>query len=124
MRTPQLAARTVRILAVPLLAAGVNPAVAAAAQTGPPGPAGSLTITGQLFGVAATSASNAWAVGTGSGKTLIVRWNGASWTQVASPSPGSGGSFAGVAATSASNAWAVGYFKPSGPEQALALHCC
>ena len=88
MRTPQLAARTVRILAVPLLAAGVSPAAAAAAQTGPPGPAGSLTITGQLFGVAATSASNAWAVGTSSGKTLIVHWNGASWTQVASPSPG------------------------------------
>jgi hypothetical protein len=60
---PQFAARIVRILAVPLLLAGVAPAAAAATQTRPPDPAASLTITGQLFGVAATSASSAWAVG-------------------------------------------------------------
>jgi len=109
VRAPQFAIRTVRILAVPLLMAGVAPATVAAAQTRSPDPAAAFTVTGQLFGVAATSATNAWAVGTGSGaKTLILRWNGTSWTQVASPSPGSGGSLARVAATSASNAWAVG----------------
>ena len=47
-------------------------------------------VTGQLTGVAATSARAAWAVGataTGAaGQTLILRWNGASWTQVPSPS--------------------------------------
>jgi len=37
-----------------------------------------------LFGVAATSASNAWAVGqaaslSGPTKTLILRWNGKTW---------------------------------------------
>jgi hypothetical protein len=33
-----------------------------------------------LFGVAAVSASSAWAVGNaGAGKTLIERWNGAAW---------------------------------------------
>jgi hypothetical protein len=42
-------------------------------------PAGSA-----FYGVAATSARNAWAVGaTGSGdgptKTLVLRWNGAAW---------------------------------------------
>ena len=57
MHTPKLAARTVRILAVPVLVAGVAPAAAAAAQTRPPGRAASFSITGQLFGVAATSAS-------------------------------------------------------------------
>ena len=39
--------------------------------------------------MAATSASSAWAVGSaGSGKTLILRWNGTAWKQVPSPSPG------------------------------------
>jgi hypothetical protein len=57
-----------------------------------------------LYGVAATSARNAWAVGLVGARTLIVRWNGTAWTK-ASPSPGF---LVGVAATSARNAWAVG----------------
>jgi hypothetical protein len=32
--------------------------------------------------VAATSASNAWAVGYTNGKTLIERWNGTAWKRV------------------------------------------
>jgi hypothetical protein len=65
---------------------------------------------GQLFGVAATSASNAWAVGqdAGNGKTVILRWNGTAWKRVPSPVPAGGGALYAVAATSASNAWAVG----------------
>ena len=44
--------------------------------------------------MAATSASNAWAVG-GYGsilasKTLIVHWNGTAWKQVPSPTPAGG----------------------------------
>jgi len=59
--------------------------------------------------VAATSATNAWAVGFGgNGKTLIVHWNGTAWTRVPSPSPGTFATLSGVAATSATNAWAVG----------------
>jgi hypothetical protein len=43
-----------------------------------PGPAGGSR--GNLSGVSATSARNAWAVGqTSGGKILILRWNGASW---------------------------------------------
>lgn len=50
----------------------------------PPLTQASLHDTGQLFGVAATSAGNAWAVGialpsSGPGKTLILRWNGTTW---------------------------------------------
>ncbi len=65
-----------------------------------------------LYGVAAVSASSAWAVGytttsTGS-KTLILRWNGATWTRIPSPTPGNGGALTGVAASSAGSAWAVG----------------
>ena len=104
--------RSVRLLAVPLLLAGVvagiSPVTAATAWARSPGPAASFTISGALSGVAATSAGNAWAVGsTGSGKALIVRWNGTAWTQVPSPAP-AGSGLSGVAATSATNAWAVG----------------
>jgi hypothetical protein len=78
--------------------------------------------------VAAASASNAFAVGNyraGSAvKSLIVHWNGHTWKQVASPSPGSGSSLTSVAATSASNVWAVGDFSNGGPPQVFAIHCC
>jgi hypothetical protein len=102
VRTPQLATRSVRILAVPLLLAGVAagaaaavPAVARARSQDVPV---SVPSTGQLSGVAATSASNAWAVGyTGSTspKPLIEHWNGTAWTRV--PSPGGASSVAATA---------------------------
>jgi hypothetical protein len=66
----------------------------------PGGPTGS----NYLFAVAATSVTNAWAVGSGN---LIEHWNGTAWTQVPSHNPSPGG-FAAVTATSASNAWAAG----------------
>jgi hypothetical protein len=68
-----------------------------------------------LTGVAAVSASDAWAVGsTGTGlhfNSLILRWDGRSWRRVPSPSVSFGefgNALQGVAATSAANAWAVG----------------
>jgi hypothetical protein len=72
-----------------------------------------------LSGIAVTSPSNAWAVGyyTVNGlvtRTLIERWNGRAWKQVASPSPVSGAfnGLGAVAAISSSNAWATGsYFN-------------
>jgi uncharacterized RDD family membrane protein YckC len=82
----RLTARSVRVLAVPVLvagvAAGVVPAPAALAR--PAGPAASFSINGLLSAVAATSAANAWAVGYSGGrngvtKTLILRWNGTAW---------------------------------------------
>src|SRR5262249_36562573 len=91
-------------------AAGAAPAMAAA-QSGPPGPAASFTVSGRLQGVSATSASNAWAVGTtapGGNKTMIVRWNGTAWKQVPSPSAGSARGLGGVAARATGRAWAVG----------------
>ena len=47
-----------------------------------------------LYGVAAVSVSDIWAVGyyTTTGtlqQTLTLHWDGAAWTQVPSPSPGS-----------------------------------
>jgi hypothetical protein len=82
-----------------------------------PRPAGSLD--DELYGVAAVSPSDVWAVGiaiqTVSGRTLtlIERWDGAHWAQVPSPNP-AGGKFGynllqAVAVTSSTSVWAVGY---------------
>ena len=85
-----------------------------------------------LNGVAATSASNAWAVGgyakSSAEQTLIVHWNGTAWKTVPSPDPGGSSRFndlSGIAASSAGNAWAVGDYADSGLAiQTLAVHCC
>ena len=99
------------------VAAGVAVAVAVvavvvAAQTRSAGPAPTPAISGGLTGVAGTSAGSAWAVGdtsfNASGRTLILRWNGTTWTRVPSPDPGTSRYIAGVAAASADSAWAVG----------------
>jgi hypothetical protein len=72
----------------------------------------SFAINGSLNSVAATSARNAWAVGTPGGghghTTGIVRWNGHTWKPVPSPNPGGQEHVLAVAATSARHAWAVG----------------
>ena len=114
MRTRLLVTRLVRILAVPLLVAGVAAGAApapptAAARARSQVPAVSTPFFGQFNGVAATSASNAWAVGYGNtaGETLIEHWNGTAWKWA--PTPTLASDFYSVAATSASNAWAVGY---------------
>src|SRR6516164_9229758 len=105
-------------------AAGTGPAVAGTGvpQRGVPIP------HGELFGVAETSASNAWAVGQDyvHGKTNILHWNGTAWKQVPSPTPKTGGALFGVTATSATNAWAVGCagncFQGFGGIKTLILH--
>ena len=123
------------------VAAGIVTAVAVAAvvilakpssrPAPPPAPAparaaGSLSVDGSLSNVVATSATNAWAVGTdGSGQTLIEHWNGTGWEREPSPSPGPNGSYdtlAAVAATSASNAWAVGFVESTDGGGAIILH--
>ena len=79
-----------------------------------------------LNGVAVTSKSNAWAVGSWSNgtaeQTLTLRWNGSSWTHVNSPNPAGIGAddvLNAVAATSATNAWAVGSYRNAGVEETL-----
>jgi len=101
------------------------------ASPNPGDPNGTLgtSLGSSLGGVAASSASDVWAVGeygTASGVlTLTARWNGAAWKQVASPSPVLAGVtndyLNAVAATSAVNVWAVGsiFF-----DETLAIHHC
>lgn len=81
-------------------------------------------LPGELLGVAAGSASSAWAVGyscrssCGSAAnvihTLVMRWDGSTWTQVPSPSPGGVGVLTSVTAGPAFTAWAVGEYCASG----------
>jgi Protein kinase domain len=65
-----------------------------------------------LYGVAATPADSAWAVGysdsSGVISALIMRWNGTAWTTVPSPSP-TDSYLNAVAVTPDGTAWAVGY---------------
>jgi len=82
-------------------------------------------------GVAAVSATGAWAVGDYSSsanadETLIEHWNGAAWKQVPSPDPSPAGNLLnGVAASSATDIWTVGeYSNDLGTGRTLAVHCC
>jgi hypothetical protein len=87
-------------------------------------------LNGFIAGVAATSATNAWAVGGGqtfSGPPFILHWNGTAWRSVAIPGPGPNDLtriLTGVAATSSRNAWAVGFSSDTdnGPDHTLTLH--
>jgi hypothetical protein len=82
----------------------------------------------RLTAVTAISADDAWAVGYYSGassprRALVLHWDGTSWRQVSTPSPGRsrGAMLFGVSAISASDAWAVGYLIKPGPS-ILVLH--
>jgi hypothetical protein len=83
----------------------------------------------ELSGVAATSSTNAWAVGDyyngTTNRTLIEHWNGKKWSVQKSPSPGKSmndSELSGVVATSPTNAWAVGYYNNGNAVQTLVEH--
>lgn len=102
---------------------GISWSAQQAAQPGAP------THPDILTGVAASSATDAWAVGysgTNSGRrTLIEHWNGTQWSRVPSPSPGGKGhhdsQLAGVAVVSATRAWAVGFYTTPTGQRTLIL---
>ena len=72
----------------------------------------------RLSGVAATSSTNAWAVGYDRHGALIEHWNGRAWKVQPSPKLRYSG-LSGVAAISSTNVWAVGL---EGNETALIEH--
>jgi hypothetical protein len=87
------------------------------------------TSENELLGVTATSAGNAWAVGVSLDpqsrtETLVLHWNGSSWSQASAPAIASFGTqLAAVTATSATNAWAVGqFYSAADVDQPLILH--
>jgi hypothetical protein len=88
-----------------------------------------------LYGAAATSASDVWAVGSWAGpggrsyegegeySTLIEHWDGSAWAILPSPPQRGTAQLYGVTALSPTNAWAVGYYgKHVGLNRALVLH--
>ena len=101
-------------------------------------------VVNNLSWVTSTSATDVWAVGLVSStsalagrvlrpgtdvaartdpRTFIVHWNGTSWSQVRSPSPGVFDFLEGVGATSTGNAWAVGTTSSNDTSfQTLILH--
>ena len=93
-----------------------------------PSPNTSAAQDNHLTDVTCTSASNCWAVGyheTGATiQTLIVRWNGTSWTIAASPNTSATqhNQLSGVTCASASDCWAAGYFKNGNTQQTLIEH--
>jgi hypothetical protein len=83
-------------------------------------------VSNELYGVAAVSANNVWAVGHsvdyGAGQTLIVHWNGTAWSSVPSPSPGKFGWLRSVTAVSANDIWAAGTHYVNNLQVTLILH--
>jgi len=89
---------------------------------------------GLLTGVSALTGSDAWASGfyntnSGGEGTLLLHWNGTSWTQVPSPTPmpggSTGGSFLnGVDMVATGDVWSAGgtVFDSTGKERTLLLH--
>ena len=96
-----------------------------------PNPAGASGGHNDLSGITCVSATDCWAVGeyganTRQHRTLALRWDGSSWSQVTTPNPGGppGAWFlAAVSCTAASNCWAVGHHaRPHGDNVNMALH--
>ena len=82
-----------------------------------------------LFGATALSPSDVWAVGDQEGQngefeTLAEHWNGASWTVIPTPNPGSSGNHLyAVDAVSTDNVWAAGMqLGANSPDQGLVEH--
>jgi hypothetical protein len=124
MPSPWTARTCLRALAAPTVLAGLLaglPLTAASAScqawsgaSQPPSPG---AFENELDGVTVLSPCNAWAVGVTSDgftgadidKTLIEHWDGTSWQQVPSPSPGTDlNVLVSVRGVSASDMWAVG----------------
>jgi hypothetical protein len=87
----------------------------------------------ELYGVSASSATDAWAVGYANtrpevngwpSKTVALHWNGTAWSLATTPNPASQTNLLhAVKVFSPTNAWAVGYYYTSQADSgALVLH--
>jgi hypothetical protein len=82
-----------------------------------------------LYGVSAVSSTEVWAVGvyyntSGTGQTLVERWNGSVWSIVPSPNvAGSDNELRAVYARASNDVWAVGnYYDQNGTSHTLIEH--
>ncbi len=90
---------------------------------------GTSQSTNHLYGVAAVSANDVWAVGGynngGRGQTLTMHYTNGEWTIVPSPNPGpylSSNVLYGVAVVSSDDVWAVGHYIYYGIYKTITLH--
>jgi hypothetical protein len=116
------------------IADSLTPPDAARAVASVPAPRAAIPLTqlapGSLAAVAATSATNAWAVGNaaptfdGPGNSpLILHWDGSAWLRQVSPALPFRATLGGIAARSPSDAWAVGNETGSTPHRkSVILH--
>jgi len=107
------AAASVPRVAGPAGTAGTAGSLTRAATPARPA-AGYFSTPGGLTGVAAVSASNAWAVGyagsSTSPKVLMLHWNGKTWSRVTGPSVLTGaGELNAITVVNAKDAWAAGF---------------
>jgi hypothetical protein len=58
----------------------------------------------------------------GTERTLILHWNGTTWSQDKSPNPNGSPFLYSVSATSSTDAWAVGYYTKGSAFKTLILH--
>src|SRR2546421_8709731 len=86
-----------------------------------PAPSTSATVSQALQSVACATASECWAVGSyyfdpNFNQTLIMRWDGRSWSIVSSPntSPAQSNALHSVACASPTQCWAVGAYVSGG----------
>jgi hypothetical protein len=105
---------TVAVTGLSFLSAQAGAAQGAMTRTAARPGATDYAAPGALYGVAAASARNAWAVGYAGSesdrKLLMLHWNGTSWTRVTSPKilDGTAGALSAITVVSAKDAWAVG----------------
>jgi len=89
----------------------------------------SLHVNTRLSAVAAISPTDVWAAGylwnqqTNHWRSLVVHWDGTSWSIVPSPSPGTYLTwFTGLSAVASNDVWASGYSDDGGRSQPLIVH--
>jgi S-layer homology domain len=84
----------------------------------------------ELEDVIALASNDVWAAGYinqlsgGNAESLFLRWDGATWSRIASPNPGTfRNNIYGLAALATDDVWAVGYSWPSGSRhKTMILH--
>ena len=116
-------------LAGPARAALIQPAAVTRPAATAYNAATTYTTAGALNGVAASTASNAWAVGyTGAnggstGYILMLHWNGSAWTRLSTPHVLTGqGELTAITVVNAKDAWAVGSTGDYAHQHTLILH--
>ena len=79
-----------------------------------------------LADVSALADDNVWAVGyytsTGEYRTLIEHWDGAIWSVITSPNPGTGSTLSGISAVSSNDIWAAGSYASNSSGYTLIEH--